>query len=100
MPIKPPVQFPLRASQNGHYLVDAAGNPFRIQGDSSWDWTHNLVLSEVHAYLDDRQNKGFNTLLLYYNPVVYAAGSNAPWAIQLGGSAAGTAALPFSKNVS
>jgi Protein of unknown function (DUF4038)/Putative collagen-binding domain of a collagenase len=95
------VAFPLQASANGHYLVDSNGAPFRIQGDASWDAHINLNLDELRAYLDDRRNKGFNALFTYTtDPVAYYAGSSAPWAKQLGGAAAGVAALPFTANVS
>jgi hypothetical protein len=91
--------FPLTVSGNGRYLVDANGHPFRIQGDSSWDIVHNAAdLNAVKAYLDDRQSRGFNAILCYYNPVAYYSGSSAPWFNKLGGSGAGTAALPFTLN--
>jgi Protein of unknown function (DUF4038)/Putative collagen-binding domain of a collagenase len=91
--------FPLQASANGRYLVDQNGAPFRIQGEASWDAHINLNLTDLRAYLDDRQAKGFNALFTYVaNPVAYYAGDVAPWAVQLGGSAAGVAALPFTKN--
>jgi hypothetical protein len=93
--------FPLQASANGRYLIDADGAPFRIQGEASWDAHINLNLSDLRAYLDDRQAKGFNALFTYVaNPVAYYAGDSAPWAVQLGGQAAGVAALPFTKNTS
>jgi hypothetical protein len=90
------VTFPLQASANGHYFVDAHGVPFRVQGDASWDAHLNFNLTALRAYLDDRHSKGFNALFTYTtNPVAYYAGSVAPWAEQLGGPGAGTAALPF-----
>lgn len=95
------VTFPLQASANGHYLVDAHGAPFRVHGEASWDAHLNFNLTALRAYLDDRHSKGFNALFTYTtNPVAYYAGSVAPWAEQLGGPAAGTAALPFTTNVS
>lgn len=93
--------FPLQPSPNGRYLVDQNGVPFRVQGEASWDAHINLNLTELRAYLDDRQAKGFNALFTYAsNPTAYYAGSSAPWAVQLGGAGAGVAALPFTKNAS
>src|SRR5512141_799051 len=64
--------FPLQASANGRYLVDQNGVPFRIQGEASWDAHINLNLTDLRAYLDDRQTKHFNALFTYIaNPVAY-----------------------------
>ena len=94
------VSFPLKASTDGRYCADQNGVPFRAHGVASWDYTLNLTLTDLRTYLDNQQAHGVKALLLYANPVAYAVGSNAPWALQLGGSGAGTAALPFSKNIS
>jgi hypothetical protein len=93
--------FPLKASSNGHYLVDQNGKPFRIHGEASWDAHIDLALADVTTYLSDRQAKGINALFTYVaNPVAYFAGASSPWAVQLGGRAAGVNALPFTKNAS
>src|SRR5690242_15477048 len=93
--------FPLQPSANGRYLIDQNGTPFRVHGEASWDAHINLNLTELRAYLDDRQAKGINALFTYAtNPSAYYAGSSAPWAVQLGGTGAGVAALPFTKNAS
>jgi hypothetical protein len=92
-------RFPLAPSTDGHYVVDAAGTPFRVQGDASWDAHLNLTLADLRVYLNDRKARGINALFTYVsNPVAYFAGSSAPWAVQLGGRSAGTAALPFTLN--
>ena len=57
-------RFPLRVEPGKRYLVDAQGRPFLIQGDSPWLLITNLTREEVVRYLDDRQGKGFNTLLV------------------------------------
>ena len=91
--------FPLQASTNGRYLVDQTGKPFRIHGEASWDAHINLSAAQLAAYLDDRHARGINALFTYIDsPVAYYAGSVAPWAAQLGGPAAGSAALPFLGN--
>jgi hypothetical protein len=38
--------FPLSVAANGRYLVDAAGVPFPILGDSAWQGPHNLGSTE------------------------------------------------------
>ena len=60
--VAPDHRFPLKASANGRYLVDQAGMPFRIQGDSAQSLIANLTLAEAETYLSDRQSKGFNTI--------------------------------------
>lgn len=55
------------------YLVDAAGNPFFINGESPWDIISTLTRPQVDQYLADRQAKGVNTVIVelmehYYSP--------------------------------
>ncbi len=54
---------PVAVSENGKYLVDDQGNPFFWMGDTAWNLTHRLTREEIEAYLDDRQDKGFNVIL-------------------------------------
>jgi hypothetical protein len=56
--------FPLHAPPGGRYLVDSAGKPFLINGDAPWSLIVQLTDEEVDRYLDDRQRKGFNTVLV------------------------------------
>jgi len=56
--------FPLHVESGKRYLVDAAGQPFLIQGDSPWSLIVQLSKTEVDQYLDDRKARGFNTLLV------------------------------------
>jgi hypothetical protein len=56
--------FPLRVEAGKRYLVDAAGNPFLMQGDSPWSLMVQLTREQVDQYLDDRRARGFNTLLV------------------------------------
>ena len=48
---------------NGKYLVGVDGEPFFWMGDTAWNLTHRLTKEEIEAYLDDRQEKGFNVIL-------------------------------------
>jgi hypothetical protein len=56
--------FPLRVSKNRRYLVDAAGKPFLIVGDTAWSLIAQLNEAEIAAYLDDRQRRGFNAIIV------------------------------------
>jgi Protein of unknown function (DUF4038)/Putative collagen-binding domain of a collagenase len=87
--------FPLKASANGHYLVDQNNVPFRIQGDSPWELIHAVTATDADTYLANRAAKGFNTLLMELVERKSRAGSPAPadkngdlpFLKQLGGSA-------------
>lgn len=56
--------FPLKASADGHYLVDQRGAPFLIKGDSPWALPYNLSTADAQSYLAQRSAQGFNTVLL------------------------------------
>lgn len=71
--------FPLSVSTDGRYLVDAAGLPFRVQGDGAWEICNELSLSDVQQYLDDRNTRGVNAIIVQVsNTVRYVAASVAP----------------------
>ena len=55
--------FPLKVSDNRRYLVDQAGRPFFVMGDTPW-FIQKLKLEDVRMLMDDRVAKGFNTLFL------------------------------------
>lgn len=57
-------RFPLELSENGQHLVDQAGRPFLLHGDTAWSLIVQLSPEEIDAYLDDRRDKGFNTILV------------------------------------
>lgn len=90
------VQFPLKVSPNGRYLVDQANRPFRIHGDAGWDVAQKVTLAELRAYLDDRRAKGFNTVLTYWGASVDYVVENqtTPGAVGAGG------ARPFLRDAS
>jgi hypothetical protein len=56
--------FPLAVAPGGRYLVDSAGAPFLIQGDSAWSLIAQLRRDDVDRYLADRRKRGFNTILV------------------------------------
>lgn len=56
--------FPLHVSTDGRHLVDAHGDPFLLVGDAAWSLIGDLSREDVDRYLDDRQRRGFNTILV------------------------------------
>ena len=69
--------YPLKISKNGRYLVDQAGKPFRIQGDSAQSLIANLTYPDADAYLTNRQAKGFNTVNINLLERKFAVGAPA-----------------------
>ncbi|MFB3923236.1 MAG: glycoside hydrolase family 140 protein [Terriglobia bacterium] len=59
-----PLRFPLTIAPNRRTLVDQNQLPVLIQGDAAWSLIVGLNASEVERYLRDRQQKGFNTLMV------------------------------------
>jgi hypothetical protein len=55
---------PLQISANRRYLVDAAGEPFLIHGDTAWSLISALEAEEVEHYLANRAAKGFNAIIV------------------------------------
>jgi hypothetical protein len=68
--------FPLSVGPGERYLVDAAGRPFLIQGDTAWSLIAQLTREDVELYLDDRRARGFNTILV--NLIESRFATNAP----------------------
>lgn len=56
--------FPLRVESGKHYLIDAAGKPFFMHGEAAWGLIVQLTREEVDQYLNDRLQKGINTILV------------------------------------
>ena len=54
----------LKLSDNGRYLVDQKGNPFLVVGDSPWSLIVQLNEKDRETYLEDRQKRGFNTIIV------------------------------------
>lgn len=68
--------FPLSVSSNRRYLVDSAGKPFLIHGDTAWSLIAQLRRDDVERYLDDRKARGFNAILV--NLLEHRFSSNPP----------------------
>ena len=54
--------WPIKKSANGRYLVDSAGTPFFVVGDSPHSMLCNLSDADVTNYIVDRKNHGFNAI--------------------------------------
>lgn len=57
-------EFPLKVSQNGHYLVCNDGKPFYFCGDTQWILFWYYTYEDAVKIIDDRVEKGFTTLLI------------------------------------
>ncbi len=68
--------FPVRVSSNSRHLVDADDKPFMIHGDTAWSLIVQLSRENAELYLEDRRQKGFNTILL--NLIENEFADNAP----------------------
>ena len=56
--------FPLQRRPGLRYLVGQSGRPFLIHGEAAWTLLVRLTREEVDRYLEDRQRRGINTLLI------------------------------------
>jgi hypothetical protein len=55
--------FPLRVSEDGRRFIRANGEPFFVVADTAWAIFSGISKEDVTTYLDDRNSKGFNTVL-------------------------------------
>jgi chitodextrinase len=68
--------YPLRLSGDGRSLVDQAGQPFFINGDTAWSLIAQLTREDADVYLSDREQKGFNLVMV--NLIEHRFASQAP----------------------
>src|SRR5262245_1396962 len=66
--------YPLKASDNGRYLVDQNGTPTLLVGDSPHSLFVNLSLGEADAYFANRASYGINGLWVEVLCNTYTAG--------------------------
>ena len=55
--------FATSLSASHTYLVDQLGNPFLVNGDSTWNLAFGLNSTDQATYLKDRHADGFNTVV-------------------------------------
>lgn len=68
--------YPLKLSDNQHLVVDQANRPFFWSGDAAWSLIAQLSQADAETYLDDRQQKGFDLVMV--NLIEHAFSSNPP----------------------
>jgi len=74
--VRAPV-YPLKLGPAGtRYLVDQNGVPFFWSGDAAWSLIAQLSLADANQYLDDRQAKGFDVVLV--NLIEHKFATHAP----------------------
>lgn len=56
--------FPLQVQPGERLLEDADGRPFFLHGDTAWSLIGSLSREDADLYLQDRQSRGFNTILV------------------------------------
>lgn len=61
---------------NGRNLETQSGTPFTLNGDTPWSLAAQLSPSEVETYLDNRQAKGVNALIM--NAIEHKFADSAP----------------------
>lgn len=54
--------YPVRVSENRHFLIDQHGRPFFYLGDTAWELFHRLDRDEAGVYLKDRAAKRFTVI--------------------------------------
>jgi hypothetical protein len=59
-----PANFPLRVAASRRYLEDNSGKPFLIQGEAAWSLVAQLTREKAALYFKDRQERGFNAVLV------------------------------------
>jgi hypothetical protein len=57
-------EFPLRIAPDHRTLVDAAGSPFLVAGDTAWSLIVQPSEADIDRYLQDRQQRGFNAIIV------------------------------------
>jgi Protein of unknown function (DUF4038)/Putative collagen-binding domain of a collagenase len=65
--------FPLQRVPGLRHLVDAQFRPFLLHGDTAWSMLVQLTRDETEGYLEDRRQRGFNTLLVNLLEYTYSA---------------------------
>ena len=66
--------YPIKASANGRYLVDASGAPFLLMGDSPQALMVNVSEADAATYFYDRRMNGFNAVLIDAVCTTYTGG--------------------------
>jgi hypothetical protein len=57
-------RFPLKVGEGRRILVDQEGAPFLVVGDTAWSLIVQPREADIDHYLDDRQGRGFNSIIV------------------------------------
>ena len=57
--------FPLKPSDDGRYLTDAAGKPFFYHADTAWALPKKATIEDAAEYFDLRVKEGFTAIHLH-----------------------------------
>lgn len=69
-------ELPLKVGPTGRYLVDQQEKPFLVTGDTAWSIIVQLDEPSVERYLEDRQRRGFNSIIV--NLIEHKFGTRPP----------------------
>jgi len=75
LPVRP-AAYPLDVPSGKRYLRDASGKPFLIHGEAAWSLIAQLTREKAELYFKDRQDRGFNTVLV--SLIEHKFATNAP----------------------
>lgn len=56
--------FPLKLSPDQRHLLDQNNRPFLVNGDTPWSLFTGLTKAEAETYLEDRRQRGFNSIII------------------------------------
>ncbi len=74
---------PIQVSSNGHYFVNARGEPFYFLADTQWELFRRYSLNDAKLILENRKTKGFTVVMVMLTGVGSGTGPNLegqrPW---------------------
>ena len=56
--------YPVKVGPDNRHLVTQSGSAYLVQGDAAWSLISGLTNKEAEAYLEDRRQKGFNSIIV------------------------------------
>ncbi|MDR3691016.1 MAG: glycoside hydrolase family 140 protein [Fimbriimonas sp.] len=56
--------YPIKIGPESRHVVDRTGKPFLIQGEAAWSLFTGLTHQAAAYYIENRRDKGFNTLIV------------------------------------
>jgi plasmid stabilization system protein ParE len=56
--------YPIQVGPDRRHVVDQSGKPFLIQGEAPWSLISGLTREEAELYLENRSQKGFNSIIV------------------------------------